>query len=241
MAKKFGDDPYYSDYQQSLFSQHYPPGKPYGSCYETHKPLALAGGKFVGGSCSRPITDTADVYIGFDRSMKVQETLPWERQTIQVLYPITDMHCPSNSKSFIQLVDWAVEQLQQGKTVHAGCIGGHGRTGTFLAALWAVVNNDKDAIEAVRKAYCVKAVESSSQVQFLVKHFGLNKAKGAKEGLGSKAGSGWNTGAGWKAPASSGGREFKSVSKPQDGLMFKNAQAVFNPVKSTSCVFGTVF
>jgi len=44
----------------------------------------------------------------------------------------------------------------------------------------------QDAIAYVRANYCVKAVESSEQVKFLVKHFGITSVAGAKEHSGGK-------------------------------------------------------
>jgi hypothetical protein len=48
------------------------------------------------------------------------------------------------------------------------CLGGHGRTGTVMVAL-AIAGGQSyyDALKAVREAYCYKAVESLSQVQYL--------------------------------------------------------------------------
>jgi hypothetical protein len=64
---------------------------------------------------------------------------------------------------------------------------GHGRTGTFLAALVATMG-ENDAINYVRTNYCQKAVESRVQVDFLAKHFGVKSASGTKSfgGSGSK-------------------------------------------------------
>lgn len=151
-------------------------------CYETHPPLKLRDGLVIyGGSCGYPIVTDADVYIGLDYSIqKSKLSYPWEKGE-SFLYPITDMQAPSDPVSFIKLIDWTIEQLEAKKKVHVGCIGGHGRTGTVFAALVAVMMDRKDAIEYVREAYCRKAVESKTQVEFLMKHFGVEKAPGAKE------------------------------------------------------------
>ncbi|MCK5640964.1 MAG: hypothetical protein KAJ19_09215, partial [Gammaproteobacteria bacterium] len=64
---------------------------------------------------------------------------------------------------------------------HIGCIGGHGRTGLVLAALAAYTKTaPKNAIQWVRKHHCDSAVESTSQVNFLVKHYKVAKAKVSK-------------------------------------------------------------
>ncbi len=63
------------------------------------------------------------------------------------------------------LVDEAHEALVRGDTVEVGCIGGHGRTGTFLAALLVKVERlDGDAaVKRVKETYCLEAVETPGQ------------------------------------------------------------------------------
>jgi hypothetical protein len=60
-------------------------------------------------------------------------------------------------------------------------VGGHGRTGTVLAAIVAEMTEKKDAIQWVRKHYCKKVVESKVQVQFLMKHYGVSEAEPSKD------------------------------------------------------------
>lgn len=158
--------------------------KSYGPhCYESHPPLKMPGSELViyGGSCSHPMVKDADIYIGFDRSMNFTERcLPWKKGA-EFLFHIPDMGIPAKVEEFQKLVAWTRKQLDAGLKVHCGCIGGHGRTGTFLAALVSTFG-ETDAIAYVRKNYCKKAVESKEQVSFLVKHFGLKAATGYKEG-----------------------------------------------------------
>jgi len=51
------------------------------------------------------------------------------------------------------------------------CVGGHGRTGTALTALYMIQNKGKigaiDAMTSVRESYCSHAVESESQKTYL--------------------------------------------------------------------------
>ena len=153
----------------------------YKRCYESHPPLKLPGTELViyGGSCLHPAVKDADIYIGFDHGMKfTQRSWPWKKGA-EFLFEIRDMHAPSDIDEFRKLVAWTKEQLEAGKKVHCGCIGGHGRTGTFLAALVSEYG-EKDAIAYVREHYCKKAVESSDQIKFLEKHFGVIPAKGSK-------------------------------------------------------------
>ena len=62
----------------------------------------------------------------------------------------------------VSLVDWVIDRLQEGLTVDIGCLGGHGRTGTVLAAMLANVEalTAAAAITAIRGRYCKEAVEA---------------------------------------------------------------------------------
>lgn len=160
-------------------------------CHSTHKVLKLGAGEIVGASCSSP-RDGFDIYIGFCFTMKFQhQPYPWELKTdpiIEFQYSITDMCAPKSPKKFKQMIEWVADQIKEGKRIHVGCIGGHGRTGTFLAALVAHMKINDDPIKWVRKHHCKKAVESASQVKFLVKHFGCKTAKPTKQHQGTQTG-----------------------------------------------------
>lgn len=150
-------------------------------CYETHPALKLNDGLVIyGGSCGSPIVEDADIYVGFDYSMaKSPKQYPWV-QGESFLFPIQDMHAPSDPVAFKQLIEWTAMQVIAKKKVHMGCIGGHGRTGTVFAALVAHMMGRTDAIQYVRENYCVKAVESKAQVEFLKHHYGVEEAVPAK-------------------------------------------------------------
>jgi protein-tyrosine phosphatase len=104
----------------------------------------------------------------------------------EIHYPIEDQHAPKNVDRFQKMITYLCNQLQAGKTVHVGCIGGHGRTGVVIAAIVAemkdyVMGQDNhDVIQWVRKHYCEKAVESWEQVKFLQKYYGVSKAEPSK-------------------------------------------------------------
>ena len=165
----------WSDKKPSTF------GKSYVRCYETHPPLVIPGTDLVihGGSCSSPVVSDADIYIGFDHSMKPGKLHPWKGQH-NVFFPITDMSVPNSAEAFRDLVHWTAGELKAGKKVHCGCIGGHGRTGMFLAALVKEMSGEEDAISYVRKNYCPKAVETGAQVEWLNKHFGIKRISATK-------------------------------------------------------------
>lgn len=172
----------------------------YVACYHSHPVLKFGTGTLIGGNCSSPVTDKADVYVALDGYGRYSKLQPWEGQNTQLdtEYKITDYCAPSDAPSFKKMIKWVCNQLQAGKTVHVGCIGGHGRTGTvisaILATLWdsaewadamAVLPdqgklNKREFIQWVRKHYCKKAVESDEQVKFLQKHFKAAAASAAK-------------------------------------------------------------
>jgi hypothetical protein len=156
------------------------------SCYESHPALILPGTDKViyGGSCNYPKVTDADVYIGFDEGMKfTQRQWPWKKG-VEFRFKIRDMDTPTSPAEFVSMVKWTKKQVDAGLKVHCGCIGGHGRTGMFLAALCSEYG-EKDAITYVRSKYCKGAVESAKQVEFLNKSFGVSKVKGTKTFKGS--------------------------------------------------------
>jgi len=158
--------------------------KGYNPCHEDHKEFELGGGVIMGASCINP-REGYDIYIGFDRGMRLSHTpYPWEaadNALVEFLWPITDMCAPKSIKEFRKLINWVEAQLKDGKRIHMGCIGGHGRTGLVLSALIKQINDTEDAITWVRENYCHKAVESTSQINFLHKHFTIKKAEPTKK------------------------------------------------------------
>jgi hypothetical protein len=100
-----------------------------------------------------------------------------------VLVPLTQLKQPVNHP-VINLalpdfggvpVDWRqrleqliIPELAAGKTLLAFCFASHGRTGTFLASLIALLESAEetpDPIAAVRQRHCREAVESLAQAQ----------------------------------------------------------------------------
>lgn len=155
------------------------------SCYHSHPALKMPGTELLiyGGSCYTPEVKDADLYVGFDAGMTpTKKAFPWNPGD-EVFFPIKDMGVPSNVTEFKKMVQWVREQLEAGKKVHCGCIGGHGRTGMFFSALVSTFNTP-DATTYVRENYCKKAVESTEQVKWLHEHFGITKVAGYKSNLG---------------------------------------------------------
>jgi hypothetical protein len=212
----------------------------YTACYHSHPALVFTtkGGhvyELWGGNCMSPVVHDADVYIGFAGSARGGDNAyPWEpgyRPVVTVDYHITDMQPPKDPVSFHALVAWTADQLFAGKKVHAGCMGGHGRTGLFFAAVVAYVTGMKDAIQYVRKHYCKKAVETPAQVAFLMAEFGVSTAEETKKPYvapkprkGSKA----------AAAAEVWGTNYTSAQPPsaQKQLAFAGATRTIKPVPS---------
>lgn len=171
-------------------------------CYESHPVLKVGKGKLYGGSARFPIKD-ADVYVILQSGdMNGRQSDPWEKQMVyEVQYSIRDMEAPANVARFKKLVTWLCNQLHEGKTVHVGCIGGHGRTGTVLSAIVAEALEKEDAIQYVRKHYCKKAVESKAQVAFLMKHYGVTSVEPTKgnRGNGEAKATSWTPVQSWPA------------------------------------------
>lgn len=159
----------------------------YHKCAHHHPSLVIEGvGAIQGGSCYTPQGEY-DVEILLCSGAKLPTTmLPWDK-TQFVRLSITDRHAPSNFEQFDKLIDWTIDQMKEGRKVHVGCIGGHGRTGTFLAALVYKATGEEDAITWVRQHYCKKAVESLAQVNFLNKHYGIKKVTGSDKDHGRVA------------------------------------------------------
>jgi len=154
-------------------------------CWEDHKPFKVLNGEVLGAACAHP-QEGYDIYIGLDHGMEFQKRhWPWQSNggsgPVEFLFPITDMSAPRDVKNFKKMINWMVKQLEDGKRIQVGCIGGHGRTGLVLAALVQVTGiAPKNAIQWVRKNHCKKAVESESQIKFLMKHYKVAKAEAVK-------------------------------------------------------------
>lgn len=66
----------------------------------------------------------------------------------------------------VKWVDWAANLMAEGKTLQIGCMGGHGRTGTFIALValkMGLVNNALQAHYFTWKNVCYNTIESIAQ------------------------------------------------------------------------------
>lgn len=86
-----------------------------------------------------------------------------------------DYNIPRPSMTTVlQVAREAIEVAGAGGLVEVGCVGGHGRTGLFLAVLALVSAHDtgaeltgEDAIKMVRGDYCSHAIESDKQEWYI--------------------------------------------------------------------------
>jgi len=85
-----------------------------------------------------------------------------------LVYPWPDLGVPREPARFKRALTWLLHQAAEGKRVEIGCVGGHGRTGSTLAALLIMQGmSPTAAVRKVRREYCDEAVETRSQVQML--------------------------------------------------------------------------
>ena len=79
-------------------------------------------------------------------------------------------------------VVWALERVRNGDIVEVACLGSHGRTGTFLAALLVYLGRSADeAIKQVKGDHCSRAIETKGQENLIVKlHKSVNEKKEIK-------------------------------------------------------------
>lgn len=83
----------------------------------------------------------------------------------EVDLPIKDFGVPSEAQARAAL-EAAIDLLGQGKDLYAGCYGGKGRTGLFMALL-AKSSGVERPIGWTRHSYHPEAVETMEQAQFI--------------------------------------------------------------------------
>lgn len=94
-----------------------------------------------------------------------------------------DFGIPPVGKDYWEYI-WTQIQLHGYKTVACTCLGGHGRTGTALSAMYAVAKGvtGSVALNFVRSEYCKSAVETAGQEEYLVRTFGGSLSEIQKRG-----------------------------------------------------------
>jgi hypothetical protein len=75
-----------------------------------------------------------------------------------------DFGVPGDPAAFVAALHRLLDRARRGDRVEVGCLGGHGRTGTALAALAVLVGHPPDeAVAWTRAHYCSHAVETPEQ------------------------------------------------------------------------------
>lgn len=147
-------------------------------CFIKHPPLPIRidgkDYKIYGGSCWTPVVEDADTYVGFDHGQKVMPYKDIDKIPENIHFFIEDMFVPHSKKELDVLLHAIANRLKEGKKVHIGCIGGHGRTGLVLTALVATYMPEVNALKYVREAYCKHAVETLQQEHWLENNYGVD-------------------------------------------------------------------
>lgn len=89
-------------------------------------------------------------------------------KTQVVQFPWPDYGLPNDERCLVKVLKWLLAQASKGRTVEIGCMGGHGRTGSVLAALLILQGlSSQAATRRVWRRYCENAIESEKQLAFL--------------------------------------------------------------------------
>lgn len=146
-------------------------------CYHNHPVLELDyKGKTVriaGGNGFSPAVQM-DVYIDLNprKGINPQVEYPTKQGETYYNFPIINMGVP-NLDRLEEALAFAMSHINEGHSIHVGCIGGHGRTGLFLSALLFRMYGDENATQTLRDMYCPHAVESQAQVDYLEHNYGI--------------------------------------------------------------------
>jgi hypothetical protein len=92
----------------------------------------------------------------------------WKPRSMSGYIEWVDFGLPSDWKIAAHMIIDAYEKAQAGYWVEVSCIGGHGRTGTVLAAMAVLAGLPSDvAIAYVRENYCNQAIETDQQMWWI--------------------------------------------------------------------------
>jgi hypothetical protein len=163
----------------------------YKSC-DTHNELSLFNGILTGGRDKKQqnnadllvLLDGIDNYCYYGDILDNTGKLKPKEEQRKIFFPVKDMGIPADDKNFKTVIDLIKKYLDDGKRVHIQCIGGHGRTGMFIACLVGkYIDNIDKPIEWTRENYCTKAVESLIQIEYVEKFTGKKEEeiKGSKD------------------------------------------------------------
>ena len=132
---------------------------------------------FFGGGDSRGFSpEGMDVIISLNSPCNtVLANFPLEsfkNNSIKVVYlPVEDYEAPKYTKEFLLgLLDSIIKVIEKDPiAIAVKCTGGHGRTGTILAAYLGILTDVKDPVKYLREVYCKNAVETIEQIEYIEK------------------------------------------------------------------------
>jgi|AGTN01.3.fsa_nt_gi hypothetical protein len=130
----------------------------------TDTPLKFGGNYRIGGGEPTPFPAGFPQQTGYPRELLRGLPPLTEGKTYPVLAgTMVDFSPPpSNWADFLN--NQVIPLLAEGKRVLAFCIGSHGRTGTLLASLIAILEPEvEDPITEARNRHCGKSVETRAQ------------------------------------------------------------------------------
>lgn len=142
---------------------------------------------FGAGSSHAPEPDAVDII--FDLAGRYSMwSLPsqWKSASLAAAPLVVDMHIPDmTAPTWVSKEFWTTlwkdlkgEAVKRGGklSVLVTCFGGHGRTGTVLAALALAANavpKKTDPIAWLRDSYCDNAIETAAQLSYILSLFGI--------------------------------------------------------------------
>ena len=101
---------------------------------------------------------------GFGLYLDARWQPPWPHEHLE--WP--DFGVPADPAVLVAALDGLLDRARRGERVELGCLGGHGRTGTAIAALAVLSGHPADdAVAWTRAHYCPHAVETPAQEAFV--------------------------------------------------------------------------
>lgn len=136
-------------------------------CRHKGRELEFPNGKKIYGSSA-----SAKAPEGFKPDFGIYLDSTWFHNAVNLglMLPWADMGLPKLDRESVDAaLNLACQMMDRGDIVEVGCIGGHGRTGTFLAlvAMKNGVETPTEAIAYVREHYCKEAIESAKQEWYI--------------------------------------------------------------------------
>lgn len=148
-------------------------GRRFGIAYEV--PLSVKGGPFM--MIKDTVMRQGDIAVCLKEEARKEEI-----QAADIFLPIHDFSIPkpSDRDKVHASIDACLKSACAGYTIYAGCMGGTGRTGLFLALI-AKAAGVAEPLQHVRANYKPHAVETKPQEAYLAEfdvtpiHHELNK------------------------------------------------------------------